>query len=124
MAKTKRPHSCERGLFNEVKDYLTASFRDLPALKAGSFIAGMLIVSLGFLGLTPLRAALLETRKVPKPVIVTLSPFLRLFVIIASTASSTSPAAFFVTPADCAAPATRSPLVMLIRVKEIKHWLL
>jgi hypothetical protein len=25
----------------DLKDYLTASFRDLPALKVGSFIAGI-----------------------------------------------------------------------------------
>ena len=99
--------------------YLTASFKDFPALKAGSFIAGILIFWLGFLGFTPVLAALLETRKVPNPVIVTFSPFLRLFVIMPRTASRTSPAAFFVTPAVCAAPETRSCFVMMTGVKKL-----
>lgn len=94
--------------------YLTASLRDLPALKAGSFIAGILIFWPGFLGFTPLLAALLETRNVPNPVIVTFSPFLRLFVTASRIASSTACASFFVTPALAAAAFTRSCLVINI----------
>ena len=98
--------------------YLIASFNVFPALKAGSFIAGILIVWLGFLGFTPLRADLFETRNVPKPVIVTFSPFLSDFVIIARTVSRTSCAAFFVAPVACAAPAIKSCFVMDFLVKK------
>lgn len=86
-------------------------------MKAGSFIAGILIVWLGLRGLTPLRADLFETRNVPNPVIVTVSPFLSDFVIIASIVSRTSCAAFFVAPVACAAPAIKSCFVMDFLVK-------
>jgi hypothetical protein len=99
--------------------YLIASFKVFPALKAGSFIAGILIVSLGFRGFTPFLADLFETRNVPNPVIVTFSPFFRDFVIASSIESRTSPAAFLVTPVFSAAPATKSCLVMHCRVKKL-----
>ena len=52
---------------------LTASFKGLPALNAGTLTAGILTISL-VRGLRPLRAALLRTKKEPKPIKVTLSP--------------------------------------------------
>jgi hypothetical protein len=58
-------------------------------------MAGILIFSSGLRGLTPVRAALFDTRNVPKPVTVTFSPFLRERVIASRHASSTSDAAFF-----------------------------
>lgn len=40
--KQKKPR--RNGVFDsQIKNYLTASLRDLPALKAGTFIAGILI---------------------------------------------------------------------------------
>ena len=102
----------------ELKIYLrTASLRDFPDLKAGSFIAGILIFWLGLRGFTPVRAARLETRNVPKPVTVTFSPFLRDLVMLSKTASKTSEAAFFVTPVIFAAWSTRSCFVMFLKIK-------
>jgi hypothetical protein len=94
--------------------YLTASLRDLPALKAGSFIAGILIFWPGLRGFTPVLAALFDTRKVPKPVMVTDSPFFRDLVMLSRRASNTEAASFFVTPAEAAAAFTRSCFVMVL----------
>ncbi len=54
-------------------NYLTASFNALPALKAGTLLAGISI-SLPVCGLRPLRAALSRTSKLPKPINCTFSP--------------------------------------------------
>ena len=51
----------------ENQDYLTASLSALPALKAGTLEAAILI-SLPVCGLRPLRAARSRTSKLPKPI--------------------------------------------------------
>ena len=53
---------------------LTASFNGLPALNAGTLTAGM-STTLPVRGLRPERAALSRTKKLPKPIRVTASPF-------------------------------------------------
>src|SRR5438067_2248720 len=68
---------------------LTAAFRVAPAAKRGVFDAAILITS-PVAGLRPLRAARLVIEKVPKPVIPTVSPFLRrsvMMVMMVFTAS-------------------------------------
>ena len=45
-----------------------ASFNAFPALNLGTFTAAILIFSVGFCGFTPIRAALIFARNVPKPV--------------------------------------------------------
>ena len=67
----------------------------LPALKAGTFAAGI-STSAPVLGFLPLRAALWRVSKVPKPTTETLSPFLSASVIVPRSASRASPASFFV----------------------------
>src|SRR5690606_34871388 len=64
------PFSCvfQRGAYLE-----TASLSDLPALKAGTLVAGMLIEA-PVAGFTPLRAARSRTSKVPNPTRVTFCP--------------------------------------------------
>lgn len=74
--------------------YRTASFKPLPALNLGTFMAGIWILAPVF-GLTPFLAALLFTWKAPKPVKTTLSPFCMALVIVSITDSKQSPAAFF-----------------------------
>ena len=66
----------------------------------------------------PLLILAKETRKVPKPVMVTLCPFLREVVMLPRSASSTSPATFLVTPVEVAAVFTKSCLVIGTMVKE------
>lgn len=95
--------------------YRTLSLSDFPALKAGRVIAGILIFSDGFRGFTPVRAARFETRKVPKPVMVTFLPFERFVVIASRIASRASPASFFVIPAASAAIPIKSLLVMAMK---------
>lgn len=81
-------------------------------------MAGILIRSLGLRGFTPVRAARLETRKVPKPVMVTVLPFLRVVEMAPMKASNTSVAAFLVTPAFSAARLIKSCLVIGFWVRE------
>ena len=90
----------------------TASFRPLPALKTGTFIAGMLIFWLGLRGLTPVRAARLLTRKVPKPVMVIEPPFLRVPVMRLMRPSNMAAAATLETPAASASCAMISAFVI------------
>lgn len=89
--------SLERRIY--VRDQRTASFKVLPALNDGTFIAGMEIFCVGLRGLTPMRAARFETRNVPKPVTVTEFPFFNSRVIMLVRASSERAAARFVIPA-------------------------
>jgi hypothetical protein len=66
--------------FDYGEHHRTASFSVFPALKEGTFIAGMEIFCDGLRGLTPIRAARWLKRKVPNPVIVTGVPFLRFLI--------------------------------------------
>ena len=52
----------------------TISFNGLPALNAGTLTAGICTTS-PVRGLRPERAALSRTKKLPKPIKVTVSPF-------------------------------------------------
>lgn len=61
-----------------------------------------------------MRDARFETRKVPKPVRVTLCPLERDFVTAVRTASRASPADFLVIPAASAAMLIKSPFVMAV----------
>jgi len=65
----------------------------LPALNLGTVVALILIFS-PVRGLTPIRAALLEVLKVPKPVIVILSPLDNELVIVSITPFKHSSAFF------------------------------
>jgi hypothetical protein len=76
-------------------NYFTASFKPLPALKTGTFLAAILIASPVW-GFLPLRAFLLLTEKVPNPTNVTLSPFLSAFWIAANVALTAASASFLV----------------------------
>src|SRR3989338_7618543 len=93
-------------------DYRTASLRVLPALKDGTFIAGIEILSVGLRGFTPLRAARLETRKVPNPVIVTVFPRLSSLVMVPVRDSSARAAERLVIPDASANVVMRSCLDM------------
>ncbi len=67
-------------------DYFTTSANFAPALNFATFFAAILIAA-PVAGLTPLRASRFATEKVPKPTIVTLSPFAKAPVTAASNAS-------------------------------------
>jgi hypothetical protein len=84
-----------------VADYLadlTAFLKSEPALKLATLIAGILIFSFGFLGLTPTLASLLEDLKVPKPWILTSPHFLTESITEATNTLTKSPASLLVTP--------------------------
>src|SRR3989344_1758109 len=86
-------------------------------------MAGMEIRSLGLRGLTTPRAARLEIRNVPNPVMVTEFPRLSSFVTVEVRASSERDAARLVIPAASARRAMRSCFDMDIkeRGKEYKN---
>lgn len=86
----------------EKSNYLIASFKVLPALKAGTFIEGIEMRCDGLRGFTPIREARCETRNVPNPVMVTELPFFNSFVTRVVSASSAAPAERFVMPAASA----------------------
>ena len=70
ISKTKNSLLYRLFFVNLNSNYLalaTNSLRSLPALNFTTFLAGMLIAFLVW-GLTPLRAARLETSKEPKPI--------------------------------------------------------
>lgn len=92
------------------KNYRTASLSVLPALKDGTFIAGMEIFCVGLRGLTPMRAARWLSLNVPKPVMVTGVPFLRFLMTMLIRAWRASAAARFVMPEASAIAAIRSCL--------------
>src|SRR3989344_4806971 len=101
-----------RRLFLKInsKNYRTASLSVLPALKDGTFIAGMEIFCVGFLGFTPMRAARWFNLNVPKPVMVTGVPFFRFLMTRLIIAWRASAAARFVMPEASAIAAMRSCL--------------
>ena len=74
--------------------FFRASLNALPALKAGTVEAGMLIVA-PVAGLCPVRADLLRDSNVPKPVNRTESPFTTVSVIAASSELITAAVSFF-----------------------------
>ena len=71
----------------------------LPAEKAGTFLAAILI-ALPVCGFLPVLAALCLRSKVPKPTKVTLLPFLTVFSIVSIVEANTAAASFFETFAD------------------------
>jgi len=99
--------------------YLTASLRDLPALNLGTVLAEILILA-PVRGLTPMRAALLETLKVPKPVKVIFSPLIRALVIV-SIIALTASAACFLESQTLATASISSSLVMALAIISIGH---
>src|SRR5690606_23161326 len=91
----------------------TVSLRLLPALKAGYWLAGMLIFSV-VPGLTPVRALRLRTSKVPKPVRVTLLPLAMFSVIVSRSESIVSFTAFLDSPVFSATSLTSSALLTVL----------
>src|SRR5699024_6641024 len=81
--------------------FLTASLRALPALNAGTLLAGISISS-PVCGLRPLRAARSRTSKVPNPIICTFSLSPSVSMTVSNTASTALPASFFERSLDSA----------------------
>ena len=90
-------------------EYLTLSFKPLPALKPGTFDAAICIEA-PVCGFLPSLAALCLTEKVPKPTSETVSPFPNASPIESNTASTALPAEALVTSADEATASTKSDL--------------
>jgi len=97
--------------------YFTAPLNLFPGLNLATFEAGMLI-SLPVLGFRPFRDFLLATEKVPKPVKVILSPFLKAEVTADVQAFNAFSAAVFVTFASFAIAAIKSAFVINIYLHE------
>ncbi|BAM61482.1 DNA-binding protein HU [Streptococcus dysgalactiae subsp. equisimilis RE378] len=93
-------------------NYLTASLRALPALKAGTFEAAISI-SAPVCGLRPLRAARSRTSKLPKPINCTFSPSARKASIAENTASTAAAESFFVSSVASATFAIKSCLLAI-----------
>src|SRR5690606_27839321 len=87
----------------------TASFKDFPALKAGTRVAGI-SMAWPVAGFTPRRGARSRTSKVPKPTKVTFSPLARASEITEKTDSTASLAALRVSPVFSATWVMRSHL--------------
>jgi putative acetyltransferase len=84
----------------------------LPALNLATFFA-LILITAPVWGLRPLRAALLDTEKVPKPTRVTLFPDFRVLVTASTKESRQSFAWVFVMPASSAIFAINSALFMV-----------
>src|SRR5918993_3044570 len=83
-----------------------------PALKRATFLA-LILITAPVWGLRPLRAALLETEKVPKPTKVTLPPPFKVLVTASTKESKEAFACVFVTPASSAIFAINSALFIV-----------
>ena len=103
----------------KIFDYRTASFKVLPALKDGTFIAGIEMRWLGLRGFTPVRAARLLTLNVPNPVMVTEFPFFSSFVTRVQSASREAAADRLVIPAASAMALIISCLDIVSGGKEV-----
>ena len=84
----------------------------LLALNLATFLALILMVS-PLKGLRPVRAALLDTEKVPNPTRVSLSPFFKVFVTPSWKESRAAAAATLVMPASSAILLINSALFIL-----------
>src|SRR5687768_13020451 len=84
----------------------------LPALNLATFFA-LILITAPVWGLRPLRAALLETEKVPKPTRVTLPPPFRVLVTASITESRHAFACVFVMPASSATLEINSALFIV-----------
>src|SRR5882672_7039780 len=84
----------------------------LPALNFATFLA-LILITAPVCGLRPLRAALLETEKVPKPTKVTLPPPFNVFVTASTKESRASFACVFAMPASSAIFAINSALFIV-----------
>ena len=91
-------------LFNVI--YFTASFKVLPALNAGTLVAGISMVS-PVLKSVPLRGARSRTSKLPKPTNFTASPLDKKSATAPNTASTAYADCFFV-HSNCAATVATS----------------
>ena len=89
---------------------LTADLSPLPAENFGT-VAALIHTFSPVRGLTPWRAALRDVENFPKPVNVTCSPAWSAPVTTSRTASTASPASFFVMPVFWATASTTSCLV-------------
>src|SRR6185369_5256547 len=92
--------------------YLTAFLRPDPAVKRGTRLAAMVIVS-PVRGLRPSRAPRLATWNLPKPVKLTSSPALSESSIELMTASTALPASFLLRPLFAATLSTNSAFVVM-----------
>src|SRR5580692_12870866 len=76
---------------------LTACFSDAPAENFGAFDA-LIFTRSPVRGLTPWRAARLTTENLPKPVMITSSPFLSVFETVPKNDSTARAESVFVRP--------------------------
>ena len=83
-----------------------------PALNFATFFA-LILMAAPVCGLRPVRAALLETEKVPNPTRVTLSPFFNVFAMVSVKESSAAVACFLLIPASSAILSINSPLFIV-----------
>ena len=98
-----------------VKYYFTEADNSEPALNLATCLAAIWI-SFPVLGLRPLRAARLDTEKVPKPTNVTFSPLLNYFEIASIVAFNACVADALVIFASAAIASIKSALFMLFFV--------
>src|SRR6187402_1503128 len=84
----------------------------LPALNLATFLA-LILITAPVCGLRPLRAALLDTEKVPKPTKVTLPLPFKVFVTASTKESKVALACVFVMPASSAIFAINSALFIV-----------
>src|SRR6185295_16310121 len=102
-----------RGLLNDFRFCCyNEPERSLLALNLATFLALILMVS-PLKGLRPVRAALLETEKVPKPTKVSLSPLFKVLVTPSWKESRAAAAATLVMPASSAILLINSALFIL-----------
>src|SRR3954465_15535158 len=101
--------------------YLTAFLRPEPAVKRGTLLAAIVIVS-PVRGLRPSRAPRSATWNLPKPVKLTSSPAPRAVSTDLITASTAEPASFLLNPLSAATRSTNSFFVMRPPVYPSGDW--
>src|ERR1035441_3344831 len=84
---------------------LTACFNEAPAENLGAFEA-LILTRSPVRGLTPWRAALLTTENLPKPVMLTSSPFFKVFVTVSNSDSIARPESALLRPLSDATAST------------------
>ena len=98
----KKPsETCIRRLQCQLAKRYNLACNSFPALNLATFLA-LIFITAPVCGFRPLRAALFETEKVPKPTNVTLPPPFSVLVTASTKESSAAFACVFVTPASSA----------------------
>src|SRR5215217_1347261 len=124
--RVMRPVNCNKKarntecllLFNDGKQVYNLADSSLPALNLATFLA-LILITAPVWGLRPLRAALFETEKVPKPTKVTLPPPFKVFVTASTKESKVALACVFVMPASSAIFAINSALFIVYFFEKI-----